>query len=300
MSVLNMPSDGMFNVLIVLTVALVRLGPKKRDELLKACGSDLSVVDPKHLNQTLTRWTELGLFAVEDGLITLREPHRSLLGKNGDVAESRLPRMARAIALSPDNNRRFWESDENRSADLSRGLSWILAQDVYQIDTGSHSKIAALEGDQVTDLAKRIFQNDTRWNGLRTWMLYLGFARGGAQITIDPTDAVRDVLPEIFGQEQSLPARIFAKRAATSLPVLDGGAYRLQIEEVLKETSWVGPRDGHVSTSLSRAIQRLDREGLIAAEQKSDSEGGISLIGACGRTWRSITHIRRLPERKGN
>ncbi len=74
-----MPSDGLFNVLIVLTRALVRLGPKPRGELLKACGSDLDAVDPKHLNQSLTRWTELGLFAAEDGVIALGEPYRSRL-----------------------------------------------------------------------------------------------------------------------------------------------------------------------------------------------------------------------------
>ena len=46
MSVLNMPSDGLFNVLIVLVRAAVRLGPKRREDLLTACGADLSMVDP--------------------------------------------------------------------------------------------------------------------------------------------------------------------------------------------------------------------------------------------------------------
>ena len=202
--------------------------------------------------------------------------------------------------LAPENNSRFWEAEENKSADLSRSLSWMLAQNVYTIDTGSHPKVAALELSQVADLDKRILQNDTRWSGLRTWMLYLGFARGGAQITIDPTDAIlRDLLPEIFDQDQTLPARIFVERAAAMLPVLDGGAYRLQIEEVLKDSAWTRPDKGHLSTSFSRAIQRLDREGLIATQHKSDSEGGVTLVGTEQRPWRTMTHIRRLPEKKG-
>ena len=293
-----MPSDGLFNVLIVLARAVIRLGPKSRDDLLKACGLGVEAIDPKQLGQTLTRWTELGLFSNEAGLIGLREPYHTHLGKNPDVAEARLSNVARTIAMSADNNARFWEAEGNKTADLSRGLSWILAQDVYTIDTSSHPKIATLESDQVPDLAKRIFQNDTRWNGLRTWMVYLGFARGGAQVTIDPTDAVRDALPEIFGQDQTLASPAFVERAATVLPVLDGGSYRRQIEAILKETTWARPRENQVSTSFSRAIQRLDREGLIATEQRSDAEGGITLVGAGGRNWRNITQIRRLPAKK--
>ncbi|MGE9115738.1 protein DpdG, partial [Escherichia coli] len=89
----------------------------------------------------------------------------------------RLPKVLRTIALAPENNLRFFEAEENKSADLNRGLSWILAQDIYTIDTSSHARIEALEGSQVADKAKRMLQNDTRWNGLRTWMIYLGFAR---------------------------------------------------------------------------------------------------------------------------
>jgi hypothetical protein len=298
-SVLNQASDGLFNVLIVLVRALVRLGPKPRDTLLRACGAGLDAVDPGHLGRTLIRWTELGLFGAEDDDVILREPHRSLLGKNVDVAEQRLPKIVRAIALAPENNMRFWEAEESKSADLTRGLAWMLAQDIYSLDTSDHAKLAELEGRQVADPAKRIIQNNTRWNGLRTWMLYLGFARGSAEMTVDPTGAVRNVLPEIFGQDQALPAPVFVERAAAVLPVLDGGAYRVQIEDVLKEAAWARPMDGLLSMSFSRAIQRLDREGAIAAEQKSDSEGGVTLTGSDQRQWRRMTHVRRLPTKKG-
>lgn len=299
MSVLNMPSDGLFNVLIVLVRALVRLGPKPRNELLTACGAELALVDPKQLNQTLTRWIELGLLESTERFIDIAATHRSALGKVPDIAETHLPKIVRSIALAPDNNMRFWESEGTKSADLSRGLSWILAQNVYTIDTGSHGRIQKLENDQIADLSQRIFQNDTRWNGLRTWMVYLGFGRAGGRMTVDPTVALRDALPDIFNKDTSLPASGFVERAAAILPVLDGGKYRSQMESVLNPASWSRPGDGQISTSLSRAIQRLDREGLIATEQKSDSEGGITLLGISGRTWREMTHIRRLPVKKG-
>lgn len=300
MSILNMPSDGLFNVLIVLVRALVRFGPKSRDELLGSCGANVSSIDPKQLNQTLNRWMELGLFELEADQVRLNEAHRKTLGKIPDLAELKLPGIIRSVALRPENNLRFWESEGNRSADLNRGLSWILAQDVYSIDTGSHQLIQKLENEQIADLSKRIFQNDTRWNGLRTWMVYLGFGRTGARVTVDPTVAIRDELPQIFKQDTTLSASVFLDRVGEILPVLDGGKYRVEMEGVLNPASWAAPAENRLSTSLSRAIQRLDREGLIATEQKSDSiDGGFTLTGYGGRQWRDVTHIRRLPEKGG-
>jgi hypothetical protein len=294
-----MENDGLFNVLIVLTRALVRFGPKQRPDLLRSCGGELSTIDSKQLNQSLTRWTELGLFEVEEGLVSFREPYRARLGKTADQAEARLADVLRGIALAPENNERFWEAKENKSADLSRGLSWILAQDVYSMDTGSHTKVAAFELEQVADPSKHIVQNDTRWNALRTWMLYLGFARGGSQIAIDPTGALGDALPRILPGDELMPAALFVERAAMQLPVLDGGKYRLQVEDVLSESNWKRPRQGHLSTSLSRAIRRLEHSGAIATEGKSDSEDGVTLTGADQREWQSFTHIRRVEEKRG-
>ena len=294
-----MPSDGLFNVAIVLTRALVRFGPRSREDLLTACGFGIDDVDPKHLNQTLNRWTELGLFEVEDKLVSLREPYRTGLGKNPDIAESRLPKVLRTIALAPENNRRFFEAEENKSADLNRGLSWILAQDIYTIDTSSHAKIEALEGSQVANKAMRMLQNDTRWNGLRTWMIYLGFARSGSPVTIDPTLALRESLDEIFGTEQALAATQFVGRIAEVIPVLDGGFYRKQIEDLLKGATWSRPPADTLSTALSRAIRRLGHEGMIATEQRSDTEEGVTLVGAEQRPWFRMTHVRRIAARKG-
>jgi hypothetical protein len=117
-------------------------------------------------------------------------------------------------------------------------------------------------------------------------------------VTIDPSEALRDVLPDIFEASETLPATTFIQQAAEKVPVLDGGTYRTQLEAVLNAQAWTPPPDGHLSTSLSRAIQRLDREGMIAAETRDDTGGGVTLIGAEGRTWRAMTQVRRLPARK--
>jgi len=293
-TVLNQASDGLYTVLIVLARALVRLGPMSREDLLTACGADLDVVDPGHLTRTLNRWTELGLFATHNNLVVLPPPYGDVLGKAPDQAEASLPKIARTIVLSVDNNARFWEAEASRSADLCRGMSWLLAQDVYTIDTNSHEAIAGIEIDQLIDDSRCVFQNDTRWNGLRAWMPYLGFAREGAQMVVDPTVAVRDALAEVFIATSNLTARQFVDALARVLPVLDHGAYRTQVETALNPTRWRRLPDGQVSTALSRALQRLEFEGQIALGRGADAKEGVALTGTGGRIWREVTDIRWL------
>lgn len=297
MSVLNQASDGLYTVLIVLVRAFVRLGPMPREGLLAVCGAGLdSVVDASNLTRTLNRWTELGLFATHDNLVVVDSQHADALGKTADEAEARLPMVARAIALSAENNARFWEAEAAKSADLCRGLSWLLAQDVYTINTNAPRTVASLEIDQLTDASRCIFQNETRWNGLRAWMPYLGFAREGTHMAVDPTVAVRDALPEVFASTSSLTARQFVEALAQLLPVLDGGAYRSQVEAILSPSRWRKPPDGQLSTALSRALQRLEFEGHIALGRGADAKEGIALTGAGSRVWREVTDVRRLEQ----
>lgn len=298
MSLLNQASDGLFNVLIVLVRALVRFGPKNREDLILACGGAADACDTSQLTRTLNRWTELGLFGEDNGSVIIAEPYRSALGRNAEGAEDHLPKVARTVALQSANNARFWESEGAKSADLSRGVAWMLAQDVYTLDANL-DRLAELEGRQLLDsAAQKIAQNNTRWNGLKTWMLYLGFARDGMQWVVDPTQALRETLSEIFGSNRELSGPAFVERAADVLPVLDGGAYRVQVEAALKESAWPRLRAGLVSSSLSRAIQRLDHEGFITLSNRSDTEGVVSLTGSNARTWRDVSHIALLKSGK--
>ena len=91
MSVLNLPSDGIFNVLIVVVRALVRFGPQTKEAVLKLCGADTPKVEASYLNNVLNRWEQLGLFSAEGGVIKISEPYKAQLGVNPDVAEARTP-----------------------------------------------------------------------------------------------------------------------------------------------------------------------------------------------------------------
>ena len=63
MSLLNLPSDGLPNVLVVLysTVALAR-SPLTADEVLDRVAPAGVITEPRMARVTLNRWIELGLF----------------------------------------------------------------------------------------------------------------------------------------------------------------------------------------------------------------------------------------------
>jgi hypothetical protein len=295
MSILNTASDGLFNVLIILVRLLTKCGPQSRDNILVLAGGRFGAIDSSKINMSLVRWTELGLFVETDSLIGLADRHKKALSNNPDIAESRLPKVLRSLIFSPENNVRFWSSEENRSADCTRGIAWLLAQNIYALDTSSHKPINELESAQILDESRRMFQNDVRWNGVKMWCSYLGFARQGSSMVIDPTPALRESLDDIFVTER-MAALDFVSRASEVLPVLDGGSYRSQIEEFLRDTNWTAPPNGFVSTSLSRAIRRLTQEGWLAQEELSDPSSGVKLLGHRNESWGLMTHVRRLPK----
>mgnify|MGYP000907420837 CR=1 FL=1 len=299
MTVLNLANDGLFNVLIVVIRALVRFGHRNRDELIIACGGGLGTIDAKMISNTINRWTELGLLLEINGVVSINEKYIKALGKAPDVAESRLPKLAVTVAFLPENNDLFWEQQKSRSADLSRGIAWMLAQDIYTLDTKG-DKLEDLQFKQIADMNQKIVANDTRWNGLKSWMLYLGFARDSGQWTVDPTKAIRDFLPEIFAQSRELSGPDFVQSAAKILPVLDGGSYRTQVEQALKESAWPRTPAGRISTSLSLAVQRLGREGTIILEKRSDAVGVVTLSGTNGSVWRDVSHVIFAPNGRGN
>lgn len=295
MTVLNRTNDGLFNVLIILVRALIRFGPQTREQLILACGGQHFTEENNQLSQTLTRWTQLGLFGVADDKVVLSPAYSLQLGKTAKEAEARLPKVIRSTVLSKENNERFWDGDGAKCADLTRGMAWALAQDIYFLD-GSTKDLLGLETQQLKDSGKqKIFQNERDLPALREWMLYLGFARGGMQWVVDPTDALREALPEIFSSSRELSGPAFVERAASVLPVLDGGSYRVQVEGALKESAWPRPRTGLLSSSLSRAILRLDREGTIKLANRSDTEGVVTLTGINMRSWREVSHIALAP-----
>ena len=288
MSLLNRPSDGIYPVLIAIFQLLLSRKSLAKDQLLKLCAPP-EACSQDHANNTLNTWTSLGLFDVKpDGTVTI---HPDILGS--ERKPENLRKITRRLVLDPKNNADLWAKEDSRSADFTLGLSWFLAQDAWTTELGGWNQAEELSIYQMPS-GKSVFQNDTRWPGFKDWASYLGFGcnpRFSQGITPDPTEAIRDVLPSVFGKQKILPAKDFIRQLGIELPVLDGGDYRNQVEGLLlsrkDQHSWKSLPEGHLSTSLTRALIRLHEEGVLRHNLKADKKDHVILTGRSGKQIRN-------------
>jgi hypothetical protein len=298
MSILNRPSDGLVSVLIATVRSSVLLGSMPKNKLLDVC-SPKSFGDGRQdmAIKSLNRWIELGLFTVsEQDDVKVADEFRGRLKKANGTTEA-IAEVCRQIVLSPANNKNFWSDEENRSADFSRAASWMLAQDVHQFAPTSYSQVEPRALEQGNSAEVILFQNDTRWSGYVSWATFLGFGRSesgkasGGFIT-DPTLAVVGVAKSLLPKQKLVPIREFLDGLSESVPVLDGGEYRREVEGKLRPEKWKSPASMDVSTSLSRALLRLHAQGVLRLEKRSDSDAQVRLIGRGERFLQSVTHIQ--------
>jgi hypothetical protein len=280
MTILNLTNDGLPNVLIVLYMTVARSRKAlSRDEIVETIAPAEVTDNGKMARQTLTRWTELGLFDEDpDGTVRLATP---LKEKPTTDAEWRaaVRKVARACALSTTNNQQLWATESAKAADLTRALAWLLAQDVY---TFAFSSAEELENAQIERKDRRLLGNDTRRNGLQTWAVFLGFVRRSPGVDVDPTVAVRDVIPNILRPGESMDAEGFVDALAGQLPVLDRGSYRTEVERAFREEARPQRVSYQLSTSLSRAFLSLRVSRDLEFLQKADQGSGVVFSGAAG------------------
>jgi hypothetical protein len=299
MSILNQASDGLPNVLVVLYEVLSRSArPIARDELLEMVApKGIANEDGKQARQTLVRWIELGLFIQGDGGIELAQRPQQRLDSDAELI-AQVRNSARTRVLHPDNNADLWATESARAADFTRSIAWVLVQDVYR---PLYSNLEALERGQLVDGTPALMQNNTRRSGLKAWGQFLGFLRPvlKPEIEIDPTVAIRDVLPELLQPGEGLPVANFMDELAMKLPVLDGGVWRRDVQTRMRPNALPPMAEGQLSTSMSRALLNLMRNEEIFLENRADTRSGVVLTGQAGiRTDLRFTWIRRADERK--
>lgn len=271
----------------------------ERERLLAFAGA--GVADQKYCRATVNTWVELGLFQrSEEEKISIHPQIPSKLRR-----EESLAGLARTRALAPENNERFWETEKSRSADFTRAICWLLAQDVYEAEYSSWDSVEQAIKKQVPRDEGFFGQNNTRWNGLKAWTPYFGFGwtgkfpKAGTLIT-DPAVAIRDALPSIFGRRSTLPADEFLDGLSNGLPVLDGGVYRQAVEAKLREhqgsDAWAPPPAGQLSTATSRAILRLISNGALVGEKRADAPQRVRLTGRNRLVVEEYSHLSLKPE----
>lgn len=289
MTIVNYANDGLYPELIVLVRTVAEIGPIDPEELVKVCSADT----PTRIRGALSRWSQLGLFESQKDGIALSRRFAGKKRESLEMLTDRLPGICRELILAPEHCLPLWGAEEaGIAADFVRGMAWLLAQDIYQFPSTWNDGAEAVEQRQVTG-RKTIIQNDVRWNGLRFWARYLGFATGdSATFLIDPTGAIEAELTTIFEERTVMSASEFVGKLGQRLPVLDFGAYRKEVEAALNQDSWKQPPPHHLSMSLSLALRRLEFAKRISLEQQADAENALSLTGRSYRTWKRFTHVR--------
>ena len=281
MSLLNLTSDGLPNILVVLYATLAKArSPITSKDLLEAVAPEAVVKDPRLARTTLTRWTELGLFKVDtdSGVLKLDRAPATDMKSEADIV--RAVRMAaRRVALSQENNSDLWAREEARAADLSRSLAWLLAQDIYRLGDQS---LFALANDHLRGTSYTLMQNEARASGLKSWGHFLGFIRHPGAVDIDPTIAIYEALLECIAPGEEMPARDLVERIAQVLPVIDGGEYRVAVLEKLRDNALPHSQPDQLSTSLSRAMFGFMVDQTLQFENRADVGSSIVLTGRDG------------------
>lgn len=297
MSILNRPSDGLVSVLVALVRSSAMIGTMQKSKLLDLC-CPKALGDGKQdmAIKTLNRWTELGLFVVtEKEDVKVSDEYRASMRKLNASASS-IADVVRQIVLSSKNNMNFWSDEENRTADFSRAACWILAQDVHAFVPTSYTQVEPKALEQAGSPEVILFQNDTRWSGFVSWATFLGLGRfdsgkaSGGFIT-DPTPWICDPVKTLLPPKTDMPIREFLDGLAEAVPILDGGQFRAVVESKLRPEKWKAPASDAISTSLSRALLRLQASGTLRFDDRSDSESRVKLIGRDSRAVQSVTHV---------
>jgi len=320
MGLLNRPSDGQLSVLLAFRRALLLRGPLPRQELLDLCApralwsstqasgddkkDDASKKEQQQARVTLTRWLEIGFFVQEEGkeqAISLSPDFRQpdLTSKDPAPLRTAIRRLVFSYANNPQILSEERDSEiAGQCADLTRGACWVLAQDSYAFPGGKWSEVDELIKAQVSTRPMPI-QNDVRWYAYRDdYGPFLGLgwqsplAGVGAKLISDPAQAVLDELPGTFEDDRELSIGRFLERLAERLPVVDGGRYRQQMEEYLQKRDAWKPREPHeVSSSLSRALIRLEESGVIQLPARSDAPEEKVLLGRDNAPFQRVSHV---------
>ena len=277
-----MESDAMPNLVVAIFRTLLHEGAMPLDRLLKLIAPESVVSDLKRVRSSRLRWTQLGLFEEGEGDVVRIAPSVDI-PRNKGKAERLLPHVMTHLALASHNNAHFWDAEKSASADFTRGVAWMLAQNVYSAVFVANHEAEAVENSQLGGTDRSLFRNNTRWNGFKSWAPFLGFGTletvsGNKAFLIDPTVAVRNNLDAVFTDASELPVSEFVDRLAAQLPVLDRGSYRREVESQLNPRHWEVLKEQEISTSLTRALIRLREAGVLRLDNRSDSPSRMEML----------------------
>ncbi|WP_157591759.1 protein DpdG [Solirubrobacter soli] len=226
---------------------------------------------------TLNELRAVGAVVERDEALTIRDDVPGGLEPGG------MRRVVLQSIIEDASSRDFWEDEEGEvgllgGIDVARSLTWFLTLSVKDAPwswDGPH----AIGQKQSDELPIKVIRNPTRWNQFLRWAPYLGFAFpfGANALIPDPSIAVRPVMAELLRGKGPQSVEAVVRALGERLPMLDTGSWRAQLAERHLANS-----DGDISSSLSFALIRLRREGLIALDEGLGDAGKVTFADEAG------------------
>jgi len=278
MSIINSANPGsQINLLCLIYRVIHRNSGKLTiDDIMEQCRPDnLPTVKDheKRFGGNLRFWMQ-----ETHQLWTVDMQARLVLARESELATPEDIAAATCEVLHAELYDDIFKSKNHDIYPLFRCLGAILATDQYTVGSDKTLNHQELE-DLFSRYRLKYPPNDSEKKYVLAYGHFLGYLEvaPGGNYVVDVTRAVRRIITELFGSDDRLNIEAFLKKLGTRLPMLDGGAYRQQIEEKMKNKLQGNDINRDISAALSLALERLRLGGVIATDAKADDPDAFFL-----------------------
>ena len=231
------------------------------------------------LKNTLSAFRAIGMLTSQGGTVTVSDSVTALGSK---FTTTKFRRMMQTHAFNLDRDGDPWQSEAgdahtSGARDLTRALSWVLAQDALGRPLSWSDNIQPMQTTQFGSANNEDWAivNDTRWTAASRWALALGVAsppmvKSSGVIPL-PVVAINDVLDELPAERT--PIAEFLTRLGSKVPVLHGGAARTALTVRLGIDPDPGIADDCADSSVGQALRILEERGRMSFETLPDAHG---------------------------
>lgn len=240
---------------------------------------------------TLREAIGLGLIEVTDGKICVTEQARAYSKSFGSKEEA-FRRFMGDVLL-----------DEKKAAATQQSgflaaLAWFLTKSPFRPINFNADPTAELKADlggKADDTGISVIAD---YQCFLYWARFLGFAtiigrydtdakRDSRYVFPDPTNAIRNAIPAILGEQTDLGIERFVTRLASIFPVFEGGNVRKAMI-ISPDAVQTGSTGVKLSQSTSLALQRLETTQELKFRRDADAP---AIILDLGMTERRISHV---------
>ncbi|RBP80843.1 hypothetical protein DET47_104132 [Shewanella putrefaciens] len=212
----------------------------------------------KKLISNIKFWSDLGLWEqTEEGIHHTTNPE----------GHSSLPSRMLSVLMKNYVGKSVMEGSEGQP--LLRNLGLMLCEASMTLNAAN-----PLTKKIVEETLKGHWPNEvvnSNVTGLLVdYLQYLGFLEriDSEHYCVDPTRAIKPLLKQIFDGKLEMGIEQFLEQLNKSLPILDGGSMRQEVEQNLPNISPLP--SNKISASLTNALLRLERSRVIRLAPISD------------------------------